>query len=72
MGEKYKKKIFQRLALSTRFLQRFIKICHKGRKNFADIWPLTPVPVMYIEAKKGFETFFQRDFLEKNSYFVVF
>ena len=56
--------IFQMIHL-TRFLQRFIKICYEGRKNFADIWSLAPVPVMYIEVKIGFKTFFQRDLLEK-------
>ena len=55
-----------------RFLQRFIKICYKGRKNFADIWPLAPVPVVYIEVKNGFKTFFQRDLLEKTHILLFF
>ena len=56
----------------TRFLQRFIKICYKGRKNFADIWPLAPVPVVYIEVKNGIKTFFQRDLLEKTHILLFF
>ena len=59
-------------STDARFLQRFIKICYKGRKIFADIWPLAPVPVVYIEVKNGFKTFFQRDLLEKTHILLFF